>query len=116
MHELSLIEDMLRQLESMKKLHELRSITDVYLTVGEMSGVDARFLQSSFELFVPTTSWADLKMHLTVEPWIVRCRDCGYEQEVVEFNNQCKKCGSQSTETIQGTEFLIQRIEGESHV
>ncbi len=116
MHELSLIENMLDQLEGMKKLHGLKEITDVHLSVGELSGVDARFLRSSFDLFVPSTAWSHLKMHLTTEPWVVRCRDCGLEQEIMELNNQCKQCGSQSTETLRGTEFLIQRIEGERHV
>jgi hydrogenase nickel incorporation protein HypA/HybF len=116
MHELSLIENMLDQLDAMKRQHNLREITDVYLTVGELSGVDLRFLQSSFDLYAPSTAWAHLKMHLTQEPWRVRCRDCGLEQQVEEWNNQCGRCTSPNTETIQGTEFLIQRIEGEPNV
>lgn len=116
MHELSLIENMLDQLESMKKQYKLASITDVHVTVGEMSGVDVSFLQSSFDMYVPNTRWAHLKMHVSKVPWRVRCRSCLLEQTVDEWNNQCQQCGSTETETIQGMEFLIQRIEGEPHV
>jgi hydrogenase nickel incorporation protein HypA/HybF len=116
MHELSLIENMLDQLELMKKRHSLKEITDVYVTVGELSGVDIRFLQSSFDMFVPATAWAHLKLHLTVIPWKVRCSECGLEQIVDECHNQCKQCESPNTVTVDGTEFIIQRIEGETYV
>lgn len=116
MHELSLIENMLDQLSDLKRRHKLKEITDVYVTVGELAGVDIRFLQSSYDLFVPQTDWSNLKMHIESVPWQIRCRDCGLEQRVIEYNNKCERCESQNTETIAGKEFLIQRIEGESHV
>jgi hydrogenase nickel insertion protein HypA len=116
MHELSLIENMLDQLSIMKRKHGLKEITDVHLSVGAIAGVDVGFLRSYFEMFVPSTPWRDLKMHLTEVPWVVRCKDCSLEQEVDEFNNQCKCCGSTDTETVQGKEFLILRVEGETNV
>lgn len=116
MHELSLIENMLDQLWEMKKKYDLRNITDVHVSVGAMAGVDEGFLRSSFEMFVPQTEWSQLKMHLTTIPWKVRCEDCHLEQEIRDFENRCDRCGSQNTVTIEGTEFLIQRIEGEQNV
>lgn len=116
MHELSLIENMLDQLTDMKKKYNLATITDVHVSVGEMAGVDISFLRSSFDLFVPNSPWSHLKMHITGVPWRIRCQSCGLEQIVEDFNNQCRSCASSETETIEGTVFLIQRIEGEPHV
>lgn len=116
MHELSLIENMLDQLNTMKRKYGLTSITDVHVAVGAMSGVDASFLQSSFDLYVPSTPWAHLKMHITQVPWRVRCLDCGLEQEIEDLENHCRGCESVRTETVSGTDFLIQRIEGENNV
>ena len=116
MHELSLVVDMLDQLSQMKKQHQLASISDVHVEVGEISGVDAGFLRSTFDLHIPGTLWADLRLHLNVIPWQVRCLDCGLEQVVRDWENQCQHCQSANTETIAGKEFIIKRIEGETHV
>ena len=116
MHELSLIESMLDQLSKMKIKYQLAKITDVHVSVGEMSGVDLGYLKSTFDLYIPNTTWAGLQMHLSSIPWRIRCRRCMKEQVVHDLNNQCESCGSNETETLQGMEFLIQRIEGEPHV
>lgn len=116
MHELSLVQGMMEQLTEMKKKYQLKEITDVHLTIGEISGVDSRFFQSAFDMFAPTTSWSKLKIHIQNEPWSIRCKDCSHEQNVSDWNNECGKCGSKDTETIKGSEFIIQRIEGDSNV
>lgn len=51
-------------------------------------------------------------MHLQDSPWRIRCIECSLEQTVEDLNNQCVRCHSQNTETIQGKDFLILRIEG----
>ncbi|MEY4615515.1 MAG: hydrogenase accessory protein HypA [Pseudomonadota bacterium] len=116
MHELSLLENMLDQLSDMKQKYNLSSITDVYVSVGEMAGVDISFLESAYNLFIPSSDWAHLKMHITSVPWRIRCMACGLEQKVDDWHIQCRSCGSNDTETIDGTDFLIQKIEGEPHV
>lgn len=116
MHELSLIESLLDQLHYMKKEHGLEKITVVHLGVGEISGVDLSFFRSTYDLYIPQTEWSHLSVNLTLIPWRVRCRGCGWEQKVEDWNKVCGRCGSEDTETIEGQEFLIQRIEGESHV
>ena len=112
MHEMSLIESMLEELEQLKIKNNLTEISDVYLSVGEISGVHSGFLKSAFDLFVPNTVWSKLQMHLQDLPWKIRCNECSLEQIVEDLNNQCLGCQSQNTETIQGKDFLILRIEG----
>ncbi len=112
MHELSLLQSLLEQLDQLKVDHDLESINEVYLSVGEISGVDISFFQSTADLYLPSTPWARLILHFQELPWRIRCLDCYQEQVVIEQNNQCQQCHSQQTTTIQGREFLIQRVEG----
>jgi len=114
MHELSLIQSLFDEIESIKKSNQLNKITDIYLSVGEMSGVDREFLRSTYELFIAETQWRDLRLHLQGVPWVICCDDCGLEQQVVNKHNRCSSCGSFSTTTLRGKEFILQKIEAET--
>jgi hydrogenase nickel insertion protein HypA len=113
MHELSLIQSMFEELETISRENRLCKITDIHLNVGEISGVDIDFLKSTYELFVPETKWADIKLHLKFIPWVIQCNKCNLTQPVQNLNNRCQACGDTSTKTVQGQEFTIQRVEGE---
>lgn len=116
MHELSLIQSLFDEIENIKKTNQLKKITDIYLSVGELSGVDMDFLRSTYDLYIADTKWKDLRLHLQWVPWVIRCIDCGREQQVANFNNQCSSCGSLSTTTLRGTEFILQKLEAETEV
>lgn len=112
MHELSLIHSLLDQLDDLKKKHGLESITDVYLRVGTISGVDLSYLRSTFDLYIPNTNWSHLKLHLLEVSWRVRCLGCHAEREGGDVHVDCPHCHSHYWETIQGEEFVLQRVEG----
>lgn len=112
MHELSLLQSLLDQLQDIKEKNQIDSINDVYLSVGEISGVEISFFQSTADLYLPSTDWSHLRFHFFKIPWCVRCKNCLNEQEVKNQDMKCRNCLSDHTETIRGHEFIIQRIEG----
>lgn len=112
MHELSLVENIFEQLDEMLERYQLKEISDVHVVVGELSGVDHRFLLSAFEMAKEQTPWAHLKLHIEKQEWKIRCQSCEGQSAVDKVDPRCSFCGSESIETIQGTDFLIQRIEG----
>lgn len=116
MHELSLIENILDQLEEMKVTYHLATITRVRVLVGDISGADLRFLRSAFEMQREHSKWPHLIMEFDSVPWTVRCLSCQRESTVQGDLPQCHHCGSEKTETLQGSELTIQQVEGEQNV
>ncbi len=116
MHEMSLIAEMIEKLNEIKTKNQLKSITDVHLSIGEISGVDFSLFLSSFELYVSNTEWKNTQLHLSSQAWTIKCPRCGLVDKVVDWNTQCKNCLLDETITTAGKDFIISQIEGESYV
>jgi hydrogenase nickel incorporation protein HypA/HybF len=92
-------------------LHGGAHVSRAGLRIGELSGVEPESLRFCLETLVTGDPLAPLAFDLEIRPWTRRCRDCGVEFRVVEYNPACAACGSVRTEAAGGDEMELSYLE-----
>lgn len=109
MHELSLVEDILRiSIDASGG----RPITRVVLKVGQLSCVMPEALQLCFDSVRAGTVLSGAELVLELIPGRARCEQCGGEYDLPELYEPCP-CGSCHRTVLQGQELIIQTVEFE---
>lgn len=111
MHELSLAQALVDELERIKVKENAVDVLSVTVTVGALSGVDCESLKSVFPLVTEGTGLARTALVIRETPAVVRCEECGRDTvpELAFF--RCGACGSSRVRITGGREFLIQSVQ-----
>lgn len=110
MHEISLVRNIIRTLESEFEEKELEKLSQIDLKVGLLSNVEPILMQNAFEAVKEDTKrFLDTKLQVNVLPIIIKCELCGDETEVKNYSFKCKN-GHPSKNIIQGEELTIERV------
>lgn len=112
MHELGILNYVLKTLENTITEENLTHIEKIVLQVGEISGVVPTYIEECFPAAVYKTKFKDLKLEMEVIPGIVRCNECDEEFNGYIHNLKCPKCGSQNLTPLSGRDFMIKEIYG----
>ena len=83
----------------------------VGVRVGELAGVDPDALSFAFEALTIDTELAGLTLDIEYVAPRSRCRECGSEFDVRNYELLCPSCGSLSTERISGDELEFRYLE-----
>lgn len=86
-------------------------ITDIYITVGELTEIQEFALQFAFEALTPGTMAEGGTLHVKNLSPRSRCTECGHEYSHDRFEMVCPECGSFAVELLQGRELTIDSIE-----
>ena len=86
-------------------------ISDIYLTIGELTEIQVFALDFAFEALAPGTIAEGAALHVTTLSPRSRCSDCGDEFEHDRFTMLCPVCGSFDSVLLQGRELQIDQIE-----
>lgn len=86
-------------------------ITEIRVSVGELTEVVEFALQFAFEALTPGTMAEGATLVVTNVPARSRCRSCGSEYGHDRFEMLCPSCGSFDVEPLQGRELRIDSIE-----
>lgn len=111
MHELSVCQALLGQVESIAREHQAQGVEKIVLRIGPLAGVEPRLLQEAFSI-ARAGSVADAS-ELLIEtlPIRVRCESCGAESEATANRLLCGDCGDWHTQLISGDELLLASVE-----
>jgi hydrogenase nickel incorporation protein HypA/HybF len=110
MHEISLVRNIFRTLESNFSEEELAKINSIDLKVGLLSNVEPMLMQSAFEAVVSTEGkFQNATLNIVVVPILVHCAECDKTNEIKEYKFVCA-CGKPNNNVVQGTELLIERV------
>ena len=112
MHELSIVETLISQVE--KEVLQSRQqgrIVGLSLVIGRLSGVNADSIRFAFELISPDSSLAGAKLIIEEPRAVCRCEDCRTEAEIEEIVTSCPACGSQHITIVGGQDLMLQSIE-----
>lgn len=114
MHELSLCQALISQVESVAAQHRARRVVSIVVRVGPLSGVVPELLEHVYPIASAGTV-ADTA-NLVVEPSPVRvvCTECDVESEVACNKLLCGRCGGWRTRVISGDEILLASLEIET--
>ncbi len=119
MHEFSIMSDIMEALKEEAEKHELRSVKQVFLEVGELTFLSHEQLKFSYKILAEGTVFDGSDLILEAKPASVRCDSCGYvgeasfsdspEYHYILPSFSCPECGK-TTEVISGRECIITRM------
>lgn len=107
MHELSLVEDILR---IAGKESGGRTVTRVVLEVGALTCVTPEALEFCFDSCKAAAALAQAQLTIERRAGVARCDQCGNEFEIGELYQPCA-CGSFDKDILQGQELRIISLE-----
>ncbi|MFH1921908.1 MAG: hydrogenase maturation nickel metallochaperone HypA [Planctomycetota bacterium] len=111
MHELSIVEALIEQVEKeVQRSGQTGRVIGVELVVGRLSGVNTDSLRFAFDLLAPGTLVEAAEVRVAEPKATCRCRACGTGTEVDELVAQCPACGSGDVFLAGGRDLLLQSI------
>jgi hydrogenase nickel incorporation protein HypA/HybF len=111
MHELSVCQSMLSQIEAVALENQARRVLRVTLQIGPLSGVEPQLLQQAFPIASAGSIAEQAVLEIELLPIRVQCQQCGTESEALVNKLICGKCGHWQTRLLSGDEMLLASLE-----
>lgn len=111
MHELSVCQALLGQVEAIAQEHRAKGVEKIVLRIGPLAGVEPRLLQEAFPIARAGSVAASAELQIEILPIKVRCESCGAESEAAANRLLCGACGDWHTQLISGDELLLASVE-----
>jgi hydrogenase nickel incorporation protein HypA/HybF len=111
MHEMGITQGILAASFDAAEEANCTRITEIRVSVGEMTEVVDFALQFAFEALTPGTMAEGATLVINAVPAKSRCLSCGLEYEHDRFQMICPECGAMTVELLQGRDLLIDAIE-----
>ena len=111
MHELSLCQNLIDQLNALVRQHGALAVSRVEVQAGPLSGVEPQLLETAFSMAREGTVAETAKLVIESPAPRVVCHDCGAESTVTANNLTCPQCGSVDTTLTGGHELILARVE-----
>lgn len=110
MHELSVCQALVRQLNHIARREQAVRITQVVVHIGPLSGVEAQLLRHAYPIASAGTPAANAELILETLPIRVLCEACGAESEATANRLICGVCGDYHTRLLSGDELLLAQV------
>lgn len=110
MHEMSLVQSLLRQVETLMQEQDAQSVVSIRVSVGGFSGVEPELFRSAYETIVDFTSVRGAELQLIEVPLELRCRKCGHEFVNEIFRFECPRCQSRDQVILRGEELILESV------
>lgn len=114
MHELSICQALLDQLEGLAEQHGAHKISRVALRIGPLSGVESGLLKQAWPLAAAGSVAEGSQLEIEPLPVRVSCLVCDAESEVPANRLLCPLCGDYGTSLVSGDELLLATVDLET--
>ena len=111
MHELSVCQALIGQVEEIARQHRAAAVTTVNVRIGPLSGVEPDLLAQAFPLASAGTVAQSSRLVIEKLPIRVRCETCGAESAAEPNRLVCGSCGDWHTRLVSGDEMLLASVE-----
>lgn len=111
MHELSVCQGLMRQVDAIAQQHHAHRIDKIVLQVGPLSGVVPELIQAAFPFASAGTIAEQATLIIHTLPVRVHCQTCHAETDAEVNRLLCGKCGDWHTRLISGDELVLQSVE-----
>lgn len=112
MHELAITQQIADIAIRHGEQHQARRITDLHLTIGDLSSVVDDSVQFYWDIVAEGTLCEGAQLHFHRVPARLRCRECGEEYTLEDGELRiCPQCDSSEVEVIEGKTFQLESIE-----
>lgn len=110
MHERSLVQSLLRQVQQVASSHPACRVQAIRVRIGEFSGIEPRLLASAFDDLVQESPLQGTTLDVENVPLAAKCEQCGHEFQIERFSFQCVHCGSSELSLQGGEELLLESV------
>lgn len=112
MHELSLADALVKQVESfLDKQKEIGKVISITVLMGKLSGVEKEPFEFVFPVAAEGTKLENAKLIVEESPAVIECSDC-HKKTVLDIPfAKCENCSSRNVKYVSGKEFLIKSLE-----
>ncbi len=110
MHELGIVYEIIKTVDSVKKEQNLTEIQNIVINVGEMRDIVPQFLKEAWQNAKEFTDYPNAKFTVNILPARAKCAICGYTSDVKNLGITCPECNSINFNIISGREFEIDKI------
>jgi hydrogenase nickel incorporation protein HypA/HybF len=112
MHELSLAESLIEQVERAVNDAGGGHVTALHLRLGALSGVDADALRFGFDVAAQGTLLDGAALVIEPVPVVIHCPACGADVTLPDIQHfRCPRCGTPSADVRQGHDLTIETVE-----
>lgn len=111
MHELAIVERLVRVLEDAARREKVERIRKVRLEMGALSGIVKESVLFCFEIVSQGTVVEGAELEILTPPGQAKCLDCENSFEVLEFALACPECGGYRIDVLSGTQMVIKDME-----
>jgi len=115
MHELAVTEDILRIAIEEGQSHQAKRVTDIYMTIGQLSSIVDDSVQFYWDHISKGTICEGATLHFNRPPAKFRCKKCQTEFSLADDLQPCPNCQSFDLEVISGDEMQVDNIEIETN-
>ncbi|MFO0911745.1 MAG: hydrogenase maturation nickel metallochaperone HypA [Pirellulales bacterium] len=114
MHERSLAEDILQNVQQLMAGHGAVRPVRLKLIVGEFAGVDARLLVDATSEVLAEVGYEGVAIDIDSVPLQANCRSCDQPFAVERFRFECPRCGGRDVSIEQGESLVLESVTLES--
>lgn len=110
MHEYSIVQALITQCEDQARVHNAKSISQVTIKIGKLSGVEPHLLEVAFDTFKEKTICHDAKLVMHIQDVIIQCQACGKQSILTRLHYICHHCKSTHIKVIDGEDMLLMQL------
>lgn len=110
MHERSLVQALLTQVERLMVEQGGDEVVTVNVTAGEFSGVEPDLLQSAFAELAEVSPVRGATLQLQRAALEAKCRECGREFPVRNYHFICEACGGRDVTILRGEGLVLESV------
>jgi hydrogenase nickel incorporation protein HypA/HybF len=114
MHEMGITQGILAASFDAAQEAGATSISEIRISVGELTEIQEFALQFAFEAMTPGTMAEGATLVVEHIPATSRCRDCDVVYQHDRFQMLCPTCGTFNVEPLTGRELRIDSIEADT--
>lgn len=111
MHELSVAQALVDEVERLIEQNQARAARRIRLRIGPLAGVVPALLTGAFPLAAAGSRCEQAELDLIEAPIRVRCQTCGVKTEAAINRLLCAACGDWHTQVVSGDELLLESVE-----
>ncbi len=112
MHELGLMDAMLRVVKRVCEEEKLSRVDRIVLEVGELSGIEIPYLYDGYDAVVEGTEFADTELAIETVPGVLHCNDCDIDFPLRDQELFCPECFGKNLSIKAGRDMTLKSIEG----
>jgi hydrogenase nickel incorporation protein HypA/HybF len=111
MHELSICQALISQLEAIAREQAAQRVALIRLGVGPLSGVEPQLLEQAYPIASAGTLADGAELIIEKLPLRVSCEHCGQTTDALPNRLLCGACGDWHTRLVSGDELQLTSVE-----